>query len=59
MHSSRPRTRIRRTAMPVLVPEGLTFIPASTSPTGAPMLAVANEVSGTTTLSAIEATARG
>jgi hypothetical protein len=38
-----------------LGPEGLTFIPAETSPTGAPMLAVANEVSGTTTLYAIDA----
>ncbi|WP_353814681.1 choice-of-anchor I family protein [Agromyces sp. SYSU T00266] len=39
-----------------LGPEGLTFIPAETSPTGEPMLAVANEVSGTTTLYAIAAT---
>ncbi|WP_400997086.1 choice-of-anchor I family protein [Agromyces sp. GXQ0307] len=38
-----------------LGPEGLTFIPAAASPTGAPMLAVANEVSGTTTLFAIDA----
>lgn len=37
-----------------LGPEGLTFIPAATSPTGAPMLAVANEVSGTTTIYAID-----
>ncbi|EMR00544.1 choice-of-anchor I family protein [Paeniglutamicibacter gangotriensis] len=36
-----------------LGPEGLTFIPAEGSPTGAPMLAVGNEVSGTTTLFAI------
>ncbi len=36
-----------------LGPEGLTFIPAATSPTGAPLLAVANEVSGTTTLFSI------
>lgn len=36
-----------------LGPEGLAFIPASSSPTGAPLLAVANEVSGTTTLFAI------
>ncbi|MFI2102835.1 choice-of-anchor I family protein [Isoptericola sp. NPDC019693] len=33
-----------------LGPEGLTFIPASDSPTHRPLLAVANEVSGTTTL---------
>ena len=37
-----------------LGPEGLTFIPAATSPTGKPMLAVGNEVSGTTTLFTIE-----
>ena len=42
-----------------LGPEGLTFIPAETSPTGAPMLAVANEVSGTTTLYAIDAAEQG
>ena len=33
-----------------LGPEGLTFIPAEQSPTGEPLVAVANEVSGTTTL---------
>ena len=33
-----------------LGPEGITFISAANSPTGAPMLAVANEISGTTTL---------
>ncbi|GAA3942241.1 choice-of-anchor I family protein [Microbacterium soli] len=33
-----------------LGPEGLEFIPAESSPTGEPLLAVANEVSGTTTL---------
>ncbi len=33
-----------------LGPEGLTFLPAGASPTRQPMLAVANEVSGTTTL---------
>lgn len=38
-----------------LGPEGLAFIPASSSPTGAPLLAVANEVSGTTTLFSISA----
>ncbi|MFI8410878.1 choice-of-anchor I family protein [Paeniglutamicibacter gangotriensis] len=36
-----------------LGPEGLAFIPADGSPTGSPMLAVGNEVSGTTTLFAI------
>lgn len=36
-----------------LGPEGLAFIPAASSPTGAPLLAVANEVSGTTTLFSI------
>ncbi|WES63195.1 choice-of-anchor I family protein [Microbacter sp. GSS18] len=39
-----------------LGPEGLAFIPASASPTGDPLLAVGNEVSGTTTLFAIAAT---
>ena len=33
-----------------LGPEGLAFIPADESPTGAPLVAVANEVSGSTTL---------
>lgn len=33
-----------------LGPEGLAFIPADESPTGEPLLAVGNEVSGTTTL---------
>ena len=33
-----------------LGPEGLTFIPARVSPNGRPMLAVGNEVSGSTTL---------
>ncbi|TDT63115.1 choice-of-anchor I family protein [Frigoribacterium sp. PhB116] len=36
-----------------LGPEGLAFIPAADSATGEPMLAVGNEVSGTTTLFAI------
>ncbi|WP_193597089.1 choice-of-anchor I family protein [Microbacterium sp. YJN-G] len=36
--------------------EGLAFLPADASPTGTPMTAVANEVSGTTTL--VEVTAR-
>ena len=36
-----------------LGPEGLAFIPAASSPAGAPLLAVANEVSGTTTLFSI------
>ncbi|MDQ3619933.1 MAG: bifunctional metallophosphatase/5'-nucleotidase, partial [Actinomycetota bacterium] len=33
-----------------LGPEGIVFIPGRTSPNGKPMLAVANEVSGSTTL---------
>lgn len=33
-----------------LGPEGITFIAAADSPTGSPMIAVANEISGTTTL---------
>lgn len=33
-----------------LGPEGLSFIPAAESPTGKPLVAVANEVSGSTTL---------
>jgi hypothetical protein len=37
-----------------LGPEGITFVPAAKSPTGRPMLAVANEVSGSTTLYDIE-----
>jgi len=37
-----------------LGPEGLAFIAASDSPTGEPMLAVGNEVSGTTTLYGID-----
>ncbi|HEX5858702.1 MAG TPA: choice-of-anchor I family protein [Microbacterium sp.] len=36
-----------------LGPEGLVFIPAESSATGQPLLAVANEVSGTTTLFSI------
>lgn len=39
-----------------LGPEGLAFIPAEGSPTGEPMLAVGNEVSGTTTLFEIGST---
>lgn len=39
-----------------LGPEGLAFIPAASSPTGKPLLAVANEVSGTTTLFSVTAT---
>ncbi len=42
-----------------LGPEGVTFIPARESPTGSPMLAVGNEVSGTTTLFAIDVSKRG
>jgi 2',3'-cyclic-nucleotide 2'-phosphodiesterase (5'-nucleotidase family) len=37
-----------------LGPEGVTFVPASTSPTGEPMLIVGNEVSGTTTMLGID-----
>ncbi len=37
-----------------LAPEGIAFIPASASPAGRPLLAVTNEVSGTTTLYGIE-----
>jgi DNA-binding beta-propeller fold protein YncE len=40
-----------------LGPEGVAFIPAATSPTGTPLLAVGNEVSGTTTLFEITALA--
>ncbi|GIG30729.1 choice-of-anchor I family protein [Cellulomonas marina] len=40
-----------------LGPEGLTFIPSYESPTGTPVLAVANEVSGTTTLLAVDVAA--
>lgn len=36
-----------------LGPEGVTFVDAAHSPTGVPLLAVANEVSGTTTLFSI------
>lgn len=39
-----------------LGPEGLTFIPAASSPTSEPLLAVANEVSGTTTLFSVAGT---
>jgi hypothetical protein len=39
-----------------LGPEGLKFIPASASPTHRPMLAVGNEVSGSTTLYEVEVT---
>jgi hypothetical protein len=37
-----------------LAPEGVVFIPAEESPTGQPLLLVANEVSGSTTVWAIE-----
>jgi hypothetical protein len=40
-----------------LGPEGIAFIPAEESPDGRPMLAVANEVSGTTTLYGIQVAA--
>ncbi len=42
-----------------LGPEGVTFISALDSPTGRAMLAVGNEVSGTTTLMSITTTAAG
>ncbi|MCY7324860.1 MAG: choice-of-anchor I family protein [Microbacteriaceae bacterium] len=42
-----------------LGPEGLAFIPAKESPTGQPMLAVGNEVSGTTTLFSIDTVSAG
>ncbi|MCY7326902.1 MAG: alkaline phosphatase, partial [Microbacteriaceae bacterium] len=42
-----------------LGPEGLAFIPAEESPTGQPMLAVGNEVSGTTTLFSIDTVSAG
>jgi hypothetical protein len=38
-----------------LGPEGLVFIPAADSPTGADLLLVANEVSGTLTVWSIDA----
>jgi hypothetical protein len=40
-----------------LGPEGITFIKAADSPTGQPLLAVANEISGTVTLYAIDVAA--
>ena len=40
-----------------LGPEGLAFIPAADSPNGSPMLAIGNEVSGTTTLFEISGSA--
>ena len=41
-----------------LGPEGLKFVPAEESPTGAPTLIVANEISGTTTLYEIKVPAK-
>jgi hypothetical protein len=40
-----------------LGPEGLDFVPADKSPNGQPLLVVANEVSGTTTIYQIGAIA--
>ena len=37
-----------------LGPEGIDFVPAARSPNGKPMLAVGNEISGTTTLYGID-----
>ena len=37
-----------------LAPEGITFVPAAASPTGGPLLLVANELSGSMTVYAIE-----
>lgn len=42
-----------------LGPEGLTFVPASDSPTGAPLLAVGNEISGTTTFYGVDVPGAG
>jgi len=42
-----------------LGPEGLAFVAAEDSPTGAPLLAVGNEVSGSTTLYSVDAVADG
>jgi hypothetical protein len=39
-----------------LGPEGVIFVPADESPTGVPLVVVANEISGTTTIYAIGAT---
>lgn len=41
-----------------MAPEGLIFIPASDSPNGKPMLACANEMSGTTTLYSVDSASR-
>ena len=38
-----------------VAPEGIEFVPAQDSPTGMPLLLVANEVSGTTTVYAVTA----
>lgn len=45
-----PRAAIDSPEAGDLGPEGIIFIPAAQSPTGRPLLAVANEISGTTTL---------
>lgn len=49
-HNGSPNGDAEKGTAGDVAPEGLAFIPAAESPTGAPMLAVGNEVSGSTTL---------
>lgn len=51
--STNPQHRARLAQAGDLGPEGLTFIPAESSPNGKPLVAVGNEVSGTTTFFAV------